>query len=196
MFSSFALSYCLHMSLQTQYFLWSHEEKHMIISPHESQSWGQMENTVCGKLEARCDSQIDSHRRCSRATWVRSWNTAPRSAGASWALRHSPTQRLSTPEEGAEVPYPQLEPSCQATAMTLFPDLNPTAPSANLWSWVAQLCTKATKFFQRKDDAADFCSQLDWKLCCLSHQVPGGHGWQTSRNTEFCKISHLSCRRM
>lgn len=48
--------------------------------------------TLCRKLEARCDSQIDSHRRCSRATWVRSWNVAPRSAGVLWALRHSPTQ--------------------------------------------------------------------------------------------------------
>lgn len=73
--------YSFHVPSQTLYFLWSRERNHMIISLHESQSRRPMENTVSGKLGARCDSQIDSHRRRSGATWVRCWNVVPGSAG-------------------------------------------------------------------------------------------------------------------
>lgn len=145
--SGIFVAYCLHMSAQIQYFLWSPENEQTIISLHESQSRRQMENNVCRKLEARCDSQIDRHWRCSRATWVRSWNVARRSAGVLWALRHSSTQYPATPEGRAGSSYPQLAPPCQAEAMTLSLNLNPTALPANLWPWAAQLCTKATKFF-------------------------------------------------
>lgn len=64
-------------------------------------------NTVRRKPEARCDSQIDSHRRCSAATYVRLWNVAPPSAGVLWALRHSPTMCLSTPQGRAGSPLPR-----------------------------------------------------------------------------------------
>lgn len=59
------------------------------------------------KPEARCDSPIDSHRRRSRATWVRLWNVAPLSAGVLWALRHSPTMCPSTPQGRAGSPFPR-----------------------------------------------------------------------------------------
>lgn len=126
-------------------FKWnSNEREQMIISLHESQSRTQMENIVCRKLEARCDSQVDSHRRCSRATWVRSRNVAPRSAGVLWALRHSPTQCLSTPEGRAGSSLPAAWLSLPGYSDDIVPQL---ALPANLWPWAAQLCTKATKFF-------------------------------------------------
>ena len=57
------------------------------------------------------------------------------------------------------------------------PNLNPSALAVNLWPWAAQLCTRATKFYQRRDDAADCGSQLDWKLWCPSGSVQGRHVW-------------------
>ena len=84
----------------------SHECKQMITSLNESQSRRRMETMFAEKPEARCDSEIDSHRRCSRATWVGLWNVVPLPAGVLWALRHSPVECLSTPQERAESPLP------------------------------------------------------------------------------------------
>lgn len=89
-----------------------------------------------------------------------------------------------------EAPHPQLSVSLPGYC----DDLNPSALPANLWPRATRLCTK---FFQRRDDAADF--SLTARLKTFAAEVTmyqAGHVWQTLRSTEVWKISHLSYRRI
>ena len=128
------------------------------LSFHESQS-RKMENTVCRKLGARCDSQIDSHRRCSGATWVRSWNVAPRPAGVFMSCVSLTRTVLVHPwgGESRKLLTRSFQFPCQATAMTWIPALS-------LLTSDLEPLAYAQSSFRGGMTLQTFRSQLGWKL--------------------------------
>lgn len=88
-------------------------------------------------------------------------------------------------------PSPRVEFSCLDGVMTLCPNLNPTALAPNLWP---RICTKVRKFYQRRDDASDFCSKLSWSLC--SHYITGVDVWHMLRCTKLWYIGQMSYRKI
>lgn len=146
-------------------------------------------NAVRRKPEARCDSQIDSHRRCSAATYVRLWNVAPPSAGVLWALRHSPTMCLSTPQGRAGSPLPRASISLPGHRDdTATPQLQ----SLCLPRWPLTLSSSAMHRGHR------VLSERGWRCRLLLTAQPEAllPQSQCTGRTKFWKISHLSYRRI